>query len=157
MTILFCLFGGILLAGCGAGSGYLLAAWTKERWHTAHAFERLLRYLEGAVRCQPLTGQQLLTRAARFPEFSRLDLAGCTRFGLLVPPECFDGPLRQELSADLNLLESAPRESACQLLARMAELCHGQAEDLRVRAKSAAQLYPRLGGCVGALAALCLL
>ncbi|HJD22256.1 MAG TPA: stage III sporulation protein AB [Candidatus Gemmiger faecigallinarum] len=157
MTAAVYLAGICLLAGCGAGAGWLLARRSREQWRQAHAFGRLLEYLQAAVRYRTLTGGEVLDKAAAYPEFARLGLEHCPRFGMLRPPDAFDPALRQELSADLEALEGAPRDSACAMLARMLALCRRQETELRKAADAAARLYPRLGGCIGAMAAILLL
>lgn len=157
MTAAFSLAGGILLVLCGAGAGYLLALHFRDGWRSVHAFGRLLEYLGTAVRFQAATGEQLLARAADYPEFARLGLSGCRRFGEIPLPDSFEAALRAELASDLHALETAGRATACELLARMAALSQGQEALLRERAAHAMHLYPRLGGCLGALLAIALL
>ncbi|WP_294500662.1 hypothetical protein [uncultured Gemmiger sp.] len=157
MTWTLKIVGILLLAGCGAAAGFLLASRARESWRSVHAFGRLMEYLQSAIQYQALTGEQLLARAANYPEFARLGAGQGLRLGELMPPAALDEALRQELSADLTTLESAPRDKACTLLTHMAALCHSQEADLRAAANTAARLYPRLGGCAGILVALFLL
>ena len=114
MTAVLYLFGAVLLAAAGAGGGTSLALRARRRWQDAHAFGRLLDYLHGAIRYRTLTGGEVLQKAAAYPEFARLGLAHCHRLGRLVPPDAFEPALRQELCADLEALESAPRDTACE-------------------------------------------
>ena len=115
MTAALYLFGAVLLAAAGACGGTCLALRARRRWQDAHAFGRLLDYLHGAIRYRTLTGGEVLQKAAAYPEFARLGLEHCHRLGRLVPPDAFEPALRQELCADLEALESAPRDTACAL------------------------------------------
>ena len=157
MTVVFTLSGFLLLAGCGAGAGYRFSLWARDRWHSVHTFVRLLEYLQSSVRYRTMTGEQLLLRAASYPEFSRLGLDECTRFGDIPLPRALELSLRRELSVDLHALETAGRETACDIFSRMIALCRAREEELHSAAGQAAQLYPRLGGCLGALLAIALL
>lgn len=151
------LAGALLLAlGCLAG-GVAAARRARQRWQAVRAFGRLLRYLEQAICYRTMTGDEVLAKAAAYPEFAALGLAGCRRLGQLRPPAALEPALRQELCADLESLESAPRAAACGTLRRMACLCDAEESALRARAVRAGRLYPRLGGCLGAAAALLLL
>ena len=142
MTWTLKIVGILLLAGCGAAAGFLLASRARESWRSVHAFGRLMEYLQSAIQYQALTGEQLLARAANYPEFARLGAGQGLRLGELMPPAALDEALR---------------DKACTLLTHMAALCHSQEADLRAAANTAARLYPRLGGCAGILVALFLL
>lgn len=157
MTVLLTLGGVFLLAGCGVGIGYRVFLRTKERWQDVHAFVRLLEYLQSAIRYQTMTAEQILFRAAAYPEFVRLGIAGCIRFRDLPLPRALETALKQELESDLQALEMAGRDTACEILSRMTILCRTREKELDSAAGQAARLYPRLGGCLGALLAIALL
>lgn len=157
MTSFLYLTGGMLLAVCGAGAGYGLALTQRRRWQISRAFGRLLEYIGTAIQYQNMTGAELFARASQYPEFDCLKLGTVLRFGELVPPSVFSDGIRGELAVDLCALESASRETACNLLNRMVAICGTQETSLHRTADTALHLYPRLGGCAGMLAAILLL
>lgn len=157
MNTFLYLAGSILLAGCGVGIGYGVAAVCRKRWRTVREFGRLLAYIGTAIQYQNMTGAELFARASHYPEYVCLHLARVTRFGELMPPAAFSSAVQRELTSDLCALESASRDVACNLLNRMEAMCSTQETDLRKAAETALRLYPRLGGCAGILAAILLL
>lgn len=157
MTIVFMLTGGILLIACGAAGGFLLAVQDQNKWRAAHAFLRLLEYTRDSIRYKGCPAEEVFAAAAAYPEFARLEFSSCLRFKELPIPEVFEPALRRELQGSLQALESCGRESACQTLESMARLCRPREETLQENARAALRLYPRLGGCLGALAAIVLI
>lgn len=157
MTVFLTLSGFLLLVGCGVGTGYRISLWARGRWRCVHTFVRLLEYLQASVRYQSMTGEQILLRAAAYPEFAPLGLAGCTRFSDIPLPQALEPALRRELKSDLQTLEIAGRDTACEVLTRMTVPCRTREKELYAAVGRAAQLYPRLGGCLGALLAIALL
>lgn len=155
--VALCLIGGGLLAVCGAGFGFILAAKDQNKWRTAHTFTRLLEYTRDAIRYRGCPAEDVLSAAAAYPEFARLGLAQCSRFAEVAVPGVFEAAIRQELQTALIALESCGRESACQTLEGMICLCRPQEETLHASACLSMRLYPRLGGCMGILAAIFLI
>ena len=151
------LAGGILLIVGGVAGGFALALREQNKWRTAHAFLRLLEYTSDSIRYRGCPAEEVLTAAAAYPEFARLSLERCIRFTEISVPDVFEPAMREELAERLLSLESCGRESACQTLEGMVQLCRPREQSLQEKARSAMRLYPRLGGCIGALAAIALI
>lgn len=157
MTAVLCLTGGLLLVVCGAGVGFVLAQAEREKWRSAHAFSRLLQYAEDSIRYKGVPAEEVLRAAAAYPEFARLGLGSCSRFGELAVPQSFSDAMGRELRDNLFSLEACGRESACKTIEGMILLCRSREDILEQNAQNAMRLYPRLGGCIGALAAILLI
>lgn len=52
--------------------------------------------------------------------------------------------------------EEAPRLTACAALHRLASRCEAQSAEAAEHCRTARRLWPRLGGCLGAMAAILL-
>lgn len=156
MTALY-LTGGVLLVVCGAGIGFLIARAEQNKWRTAHAFSRLLEYTGASIRYKGCPADEVLAGAAIYPEFARLGLDQCLRFSEIPVPGVFGTAVCQELRENLLALETCGKDSACKTLESMILLCQPGEDMLRDHAHNAMRLYPRLGGCFGALAAILLI
>ena len=157
MTVVFTLAGGLLLVICGVAGGFAAAIREQNKWQTAHSFLRLLEYTADSIHYKGVPAEEVLSTAAAYPEFAGLGIGSCRRFKELPIPEMFESALRSELQGDLQALELCGRESACQVLESMTHLCRPREEALHQNARLALRLYPRLGGCMGALAAILLI
>ena len=121
-----------------------------------HTFARLLAYLAELLEAQALAGPELLARAARCPAFSAFCPAGTAELSALRPPDCLPDALCREIAETLAAAEESPRLTACTALRRLAALCEAEADELAARAHDVRRLWPRLGGCLGVLAAILL-
>lgn len=157
MMIAFYLGGAVLLIVCGAAGGFAMANREQNKWRSAHAFLRLLEYTADSIRYKGHPAEEVLAAAAAYPEFERLACDSCRRFKDLPIPEVFEPALRAELQGNLQAMECCGRQSACQILEAMIQLCRSSEETLHRNAQAARKLYPRLGGCIGALAAILLI
>ena len=147
MTLLLRLLGTLLLLLAGMGGGFAAAARAENSRRQLHSFARLLTYLAELLDAQALTGPELLRRAAQDPGES---------LSALAPPACMPDALRQEVQSSLSAAEEAPRLTACAALHRLASRCEAQSAEAAEHCRTARRLWPRLGGCLGALAAILL-
>ena len=153
MTVFLRTAGALLLILAGAGGGFAAAARIGTQQRQCHAFARLLAYLAELLEAQALAGPELLARAARCPTFSACCPAGTAELSALRPPDCLPDALCREIA---ETLAAAPRRTAGAALRRLAALCEAEADELAARAHDARRLWPRLGGCLGVLAAILL-
>ena len=156
MTLFLRLLGTLLLLLAGMGGGFAAAARAENSRRQLHSFARLLTYLAELLDAQALTGPELLRRAAQDPAFAVFCPAPVESLSALTPPACMPDALRQEVQSSLSAAEEAPRLTACAALRRLAALCEAEADELAARAHDARRLWPRLGGCLGVLAAILL-
>lgn len=157
MSVVFLkLWGALLLVLAGTGGGISAAVARRTRWQQAQRFAMLLEYLWQAVRYRALPAQEVLAMAALRTEFSDFGLENCTAFSQIRPPAALRGTMEAELQSGLRELEYAPRESACRTLQYLAALCRDIERRTGEEARRALKLYPRLGGCLGLLAAILL-
>ena len=105
---------------------------------------------------QALTGPELLRRAAQDPAFAVFCPAPGESLSALTPPACMPDALRQEVQSSLSAAEEAPRLTACAALHRLASRCEAQSAEAAEHCRTARRLWPRLGGCLGAMAAILL-
>ena len=148
MTLLLRLLGTLLLLLTGMGGGFAAAARAEN--------SRLLTYLAELLDAQALTGPELLRRAAQDPAFAVFCPAPGESLSALTPPACMPDALRQEVQSSLSAAEEAPRLTACAALHRLASRCEAQSAEAAEHCRTARRLWPRLGGCLGALAAILL-
>ena len=111
---------------------------------------------EFAFFTQALTGPELLRRAAQDPAFAVFCPAPRESLSALTPPACMPDALRQEVQSSLSAAEEAPRLTACAALHRLASRCEAQSAEAAEHCRTARRLWPRLGGCLGAMAAILL-
>lgn len=148
--------GSLLLILAGAGGGFAAAAHIRENERRVHSFAQLLVYLADLLDAQALAGPILLERAAHRADFAPFCPAGAQALSRLVPPPCLPKALRHELYETLCTAEESPRQTACAALRRLAALCEEHAALLAERSRAAWRLWPRLGGCLGAMTAILL-
>lgn len=151
--LLRCLGTGLLVAAGGAG-GMAACAHKKSAWQEVYAVSRLFSYMQQLLAYQALTGEELLQRAKSYPQFTRLGMQSCTRLETLPLPDTIVPSLREEIRSDLHQLSMAPRETACRTLQHLATVCEEVAMQKEKEAQMAEKLWPRLGICLGALAAI---
>ena len=156
VTLLLRLLGTLLLLLAGMGGGFAAAARAENSRRQLHSFARLLTYLAELLDAQALTGPELLRRAAQDPAFAVFCPAPGESLSALTPPACMPDALRQEVQSSLSAAEEAPRLTACAALHRLASRCEAQSAEAAEYCRTARRLWPRLGGCLGALAAILL-
>lgn len=157
MTAVLCkLLGACLLAGFGGGTGWILACRKHICWQQTEAFTRFLQYISESIRFRSLPAAAVLAMAAQHPEFAPFCMGASAAFSQLQPPECLDKILGTELREGLSALESGPRQTACDTLQHLIELCRCAGEEMRQTALQTQKLYPRMGACIGLLAAIAL-
>ncbi len=148
--------GGCLLACCGGGIGWLLACQKRRAARQIEAFIRFLQYIRESIYYRTLPGAAVLAAAARYAEYSPFFPEGAAAFSQIQPPDCLCSALGGELHAGLSALEIAPRQTACDTLDHLAELCRRTGQRVQESACQAMRLYPRLGICLGSLIAILL-
>lgn len=154
MSLVVRLVGMGMLMVAGTGAGLCLCLHKRQEWWQAHTFARLLSYMGHLLGYQRLTGSEMLRRAARYPDFRKLGVEGCNDLAGLLAPECLPEALRQEVQQGLLHLGEEPRAEAGVTLERLASLCEEAAQRNKKEADEASRLWPRLGACVGVLAAI---
>lgn len=156
VTLLLRLLGTLLLLLAGMGGGFAAAARAENSRRQLHSFARLLTYLAELLDAQALTGPELLRRAAQNPAFAVFCPAPGESLSALTPPACMPDALRQEVQSSLSAAEEAPRLTACATLHRLASRCEAQSAEAAEHCRTARRLWPRLGGYLGAMAAILL-
>ena len=149
--------GAALLVLTGWGGGMAAALHQQERWLQIHTFVRLLIRLRAEISYRALPAGELLQELEKDAAFSRLELAGCVCLEELPVPDALEPSLREEVRTGLAALGVLPREEVCRGLERLAALCEESAAEYLAQANSCKTLYPRLGACLGATAAVLLL
>lgn len=156
MSLFLHMVGTIFLIAAGGGGGWAVYEHQKNVWQQLHTLSRLFRYLQELLSYQALSGEELLERAGNYPEFAQMGARSCRLLENLPLPAALSKAVREELRSSLRQLSMAPRANACGILERAASLCEEAAGQKREEAQSAKNLWPRLGGCLGALAAILL-
>lgn len=148
--------GTVLLMVAGAGAGAAVCVKRKVEQRRIYTLSRLFIYMRELLASQALTGEELLERAKAYPDFASLGLRSCACLEKLPLPEELPLPIRQEIRSDLLQISMAPRETACRTLQHVAVLCRDNAAEKEREVQMAEKLWPRLGLCLGALAAILL-
>lgn len=148
------LLGALLLILTGWGCGMAAAQRQQDTWTQLHTFVRLLNRLRTEICYRAQPAADLLAETAADPAFAAFRLADCRELGDLPVPAAFGQALACEVRAGLSALAFVPREEVCRSLEHLAALCADAAEEQRKTVKTVKILYPRLGGCLGAVAAL---
>ena len=156
VTLLLRLLGTLLLLWAGMGGGFAAAARAENSRRQLHGFARLLTYLAELLDAQALTGPELLRRAAQDPACAVFCPVPGESLSALTPPAGMPDALRQEVQSSLSAAEEAPRLTACAALHRLASRCEAQSAEAAEHCRTVRRLWPRLGGCLGALAAILL-
>lgn len=157
MTDLFLKFlGGGLLVLCGGGIGWTSACRKRESARRIAAFERFLQYVLEAIRFRRLPGSIVLAMAARHEDFTFFCSDKTVVFSQVRLPDCLEGDLGNELREGLRTLETATCQNACDTLSHLSELCRRAEARAQADALRAQRLYPRMGACLGLLAAIVL-
>lgn len=156
-VVFFKMAGALLLTLCGVGGGMAAAARSQEHWHQVRRFAALLEYLRQAVLYRAMPAADVLAMAALRSDFADFDLERCGSFSQIPLPPVLQRCVGAEIQDGLRELEYAPSESACRTLQHLSSLCREIESDVGAEAALARKLYPRLGGCVGMLAAILLI
>ena len=117
------ILGGILLVAAGTGCGAAIYGRKHRQWQQLHTFARLMAYLGELLSYQPLSGRELLGRAARYPAFARLGVAKCCELAALPLPECLPLAVQLEVRQGLEQIALEPRTNACTTLRHLESLC----------------------------------
>ena len=149
--------GAALLVLTGWGSGMAAAQRQQERWLQIHTFVRLLTRLRTEIAYRALPAGELLWELEKDGSFSGLGFMGCASLEELPVPDALAPSLQAEIRTGLAALSVLPREEVCRSLDRLAALCEEAAAECLAKANACKTLYPRLGACLGATAAVLLL
>ena len=156
VTLVLRLVGALLLIAAGTGGGLAVTARAEDNRRQLHSFARLLTYLAELLDAQALTGPERLRRAAQDPAFTAFCPTPGESLSALTPPAGTPDALRQEVQSALAAAEESPRLAACAALRRLSARCEAQAAEAEAHCRDARRLWPRLGACLGALAAILL-
>lgn len=148
------LLGMLLMVLSGGGVGVSLYWKKQENWHQIRCFVHFLEYLLLAIQYQAIPGEELLWQAAQRPEFATLQLHGCENFAQISPPAGLAEGAKAELTQGLARLVEVPHEAACRTLEQLLVLCRRYEKEAGGMAAQARALYPKLGFCVGLMAAI---
>lgn len=148
--------GSMLLVAAGVGGGFAAASHLRVHQVQIHNFARLLRYLAELLESQSLVGVELLSRAANCAEYAQFCPEGAEALSQLIPPRSLPDFLQQELHTALAVAEESPRKTVCSALHRLSALCEEEAGAQAAHCRTILRLWPRLGGCLGAMAAILL-
>ena len=148
------LLGFFLMVGSGAGVGMTLYWQKRESWRQIRCFVNFLEYLLLAIRYQAVPGEELLYQASLRPEFAVLHLQACETFAQIPPPSGLTEGAKAELTRGLAQLAEIPHEAACRTLEQLLALCRGYETEASRIASQARVLYPKLGFCLGLMAAI---
>lgn len=149
--------GAALLVFTGWGGGMAAAQRQQERWLQIHTFVRLLTRLRTEIAYRALPAGELLRELEKDGSFSGLGFMGCASLEELPVPDALAPSLQAEIRTGLAALSVLPREEVCRSLDRLAALCEEAAAECFAKANACKTLYPRLGACLGATAAVLLL
>lgn len=157
MTVFWLKSAGIvLLILVGFGMGEVIGLQGMHRWHQSLAFVRLLEFLARTLRCRALPCDELLALAAMQPGFASFHPESCRTLQELVPPPGLAAIYGNELREGLASVETSSRSDACRTLSALATLCRRETEEQQRRCMQTRFLAPRLGACLGLLAAVLL-
>lgn len=143
-----------LLVLAGGGVGFSLYWQKREIWCRASCFVHLLEYLLLGIQYQAMPCEELLQQAALQTEFVSLDLGNCRTFDQISIPAGLPEATREELTRGLTRLSEVPHEVACRTLEQLLALCRSCEQSTQEAAFRARALYPKLGFCIGLLAAI---
>lgn len=150
--------GTLMLALAGFGTGWLAAAGIREQREQLYRFRSFLQWLLTEIQYRSQPAAALLAQACQNNEYRILGFPSiCSRFDELPVPQGYTPALRAEIRDMLSELSVAPRAVGCTGLRRVLDLCRNEETHMQERETLACRLYPRLGGCLGLLAAILLL
>ena len=149
--------GAALLVLTGWGAGMAAAQRQQERWLQIHTFVRLLTRLRTEIAYRALPAGELLRELEQDGSFFGLGFMGRASLEELPVPDALTPSLQAEIRTGLAALSVLPREEVCRSLDRLAALCEESAAECLAKANACKTLYPRLGACLGATAAVLLL
>ena len=159
VTAALYLFGAVLLAAAGAGGGTCLALRAPgAAGRTPMPSAGCWTTCTGPSATRTLTGGEVLQKAAAYPRICpALAWRTATAWAGWSRPTPLSRRCGRNFAPTWKPWKAPPRDTACEMLCRMADLCRQAETGLRRQADAALRLYPRLGGCAGALAAILLL
>lgn len=146
--------GAFLLACCCGGIGWMAACRKKAIWQQIVAFERFLQYLLDAIRFRHLPGNMVLGMASQHEDFAPFCPGHTAAFSQIRPPAYLQHLFGSELRDGLHTMETAPRQTVCDTLEHLCELCRREEFRMQETAGAAQRLYPRVGVCLGVLIAI---
>lgn len=145
-----------LLILAGAGGGWSLYRYHLSRWRAVCTFIRLLELLRETIYYRALPCEEALSYAASDPAFAAFHLERCRTYAEIPMPQELERTCGPELREGLSSLSSASRSSACRTLASLCAICRRTETEFHAKAEQTKQTAPRLGGCLGLLAAILL-
>ena len=145
------LVGVILLALTGYGTGVSFAMRKADQSRTICNFARLLEYMARSIAYRASAGDILLENASAYPEYASFCKNGCRYLDELEIPGESPSALASEIRMVLNESGILPRDELCRTLELLAAQCRTVAEETGKAAQKMNVLYPRLGGCLGAM------
>lgn len=148
------MLGSVLLFATGVGAGQIVCISHHRAWRQIHTWAQLLLYWENLLQYQALTDRELVGRALLYPEFVKLGLTEGTLLETLPLPRTLPPSVVCEIQQGIQRMALEPRKAACATLQRLASLCEQAAEQRRQKAETAGSFWPRIGGCLGVLAAI---
>lgn len=146
--------GAVLLVAAGVGLGNAAANSIQTQWQSIRQFMELLSYIQRFISQRSMPCEEIFQYAALSNRFAGLHLERCQQFSELPIPQCLQNSIGKELQDNLTELGASSQETATALLEIMHSLCAWKEQEFLTKASAAQALYPKLGGCVGAVIAV---
>lgn len=155
--ILLKFFGAALVVLAGAAAGWQKAARARRRAEALRQLEQLLARIQGEIcyRATPLG--DLLQQLKAEQAFPLLELGHCRSLRQLALPNILTPAERQALQGFFDTLGQATGDESARQGAYYQKRCAELLEEAQRQARTAEELYTKLGLCAGALLALLLL
>ncbi len=149
--------GGGLLVCCGFWCGSEVV----RRWHceriSLEETTLLLQQILDAIQYRRLPTDEILRELQQCGHYSLLSLHTCQELQSLSPPVYLSKEEASQFSYCLASLGHQGLQDQCGQLQRYLDYFQKSTEQVREKERAAAAIFPKIGFCVGAMAALALL
>ena len=148
--------GALLLTAAGLWCGQEAAAIWKRQRRCLEEMVRLLQQILDAVRYRRLPAGEILAELQQ-SGYVYTHSERCSTLQQLAPPDCLTGEAARRFQDCMRRVGHLAAQPQCEDLQRTIDWFAAQAAAIRQKEQAAAAVCPRVGLCVGAMAALALL
>lgn len=149
--------GGGLLVCCGFWCGSeVVRRWRNQRLALEETVWLLQQILD-AIQYRRLPTNEILLELRQSGRYSRLPLNNCRQLQALSPPAYLSKEEAANFTQCMAALGHQGLQDQCEQLRRYLQYFQRRVEQIREKERAAAAICPKIGFCVGAMAALALL
>ena len=149
--------GAVLIAAAGFWCGNEMVRRLRQQRLAVEEGARLLQKILDEIQYLNLPTQEILCQLQAGEPYAFFDVCAASQLRELSPPGCFPGEAATRFRRCLSQIGQQGLQCQCEQLTREIRYLQETAKELQDKERASAAVFPKIGFCAGAMAALAIL